>query len=180
MPQEVRLQLLKEMTDAGLDRALSGIAALGLLPEQLDYVGQPLSMAAASLADPTREPFTVVNDGAIVGMGTLQLDAARLAGWKDNSSAVLLRGFLIGVEHQGQGYGRLAAAACVPLAARLAAAAARPGRTAARGVVLSVNERNSYGISAYSKAGFVDRGRFQGGSAGPQRIMYRPFPTAAD
>ena len=43
------------------------------------------------------------------------------------------------------------------------------------GVVLSVNELNPGGQAAYRKAGFEDRGRYEGGDAGPQRIMYRAF-----
>lgn len=175
MSLDVVLRPLKELSEDGLDRALTGIAQLMLAEGQSEFVGQPLKMALAGLGDPDRHPFVVVNEGVVVGMGTLQCGAARLAGWPDNDSALLLRGFLIGAAHQGQGYGRLAAAACVELAARLAAAGADGSAGRALGVVLSVNTRNHYGLSAYAKAGFVDRGEFLGGRTGPQRIMYRAF-----
>ncbi|MFP5368949.1 MAG: GNAT family N-acetyltransferase, partial [Actinomycetes bacterium] len=72
---------------------------------------------------------------------------------------------------QGRGLGRLAAAAAVEAAEKLTA---RHGGGEA-GVVLSVNEANPAGLSAYLRAGFTDRGRYTGGSAGPQRIMFCRF-----
>lgn len=106
-----------------------------------------------------------------MGVLTLQAGAARLAGWRNDHSAWLLRGFLIDRRRQGSGLGQLAAAAAVEAAAKLTA---RLGSGEA-GVVLSVNEANPAGLAAYRNAGFVDHGQYLGGSAGPQRIMYCGF-----
>ena len=110
-------------------------------------------------------------DGAAAGVLTLQAGRPRLAGWPDDDSAWLLRGFLIDRRRQGRGLGRAAASAAVAAAAKLTA---RLGGGQA-GVVLSVDERNPAGQSAYRKAGFADKGVYLGGEGGPQRIMYAAF-----
>ena len=154
---------------------LGAIADMSLLPGQERFVGDPLRMALAGLADESRHPCVVESGGAAVGILTLQAGAAGLAGWPDDSSAWLLRGFLIDRRHQGKGLGTLAAAAAVEAARKLTAR--HQGRES--GVVLSVNEGNPAGLSAYRRAGFVDAGRYLGGSAGPQRTMFRSFEAAA-
>ncbi len=147
------------------------MALLELAPGQLDFVGDPLRMALAGLAEQSRRPYVIEANGDAVGVLTLQAGAARLAGWPDDHSAWLLRGFLIDRRHQGRGLGRLAAAAAVVAAAKLTAG--QEGGEA--GVVLSVNERNPAGLAAYQNAGFVDHGQYLGGSSGPQRTMYHSF-----
>jgi GNAT superfamily N-acetyltransferase len=147
------------------------VALLELAPGQLDFVGDPLRMALAGLADQSRRPYVIEAGGAAVGVLTLQAGAARLAGWPDDDSAWLLRGFLIDRRYQGSGLGRLAAAAAVAAASKLTA---RQGSGEA-GVVLSVNERNPAGLAAYRGAGFVDHGQYLGGGSGPQRTMFHSF-----
>ncbi|HYH76872.1 MAG TPA: GNAT family N-acetyltransferase [Arthrobacter sp.] len=150
---------------------LGAVALLELAPGQLDFVGDPLRMALAGLADRSRRPYVIESAGTAVGVLTLQAGAARLAGWPDDHSAWLLRGFLIDRRCQGSGLGTLAAAAAVEAAAKLTA---RQGGGEA-GVVLSVNERNPAGLAAYRNAGFVDHGQYLGGGSGPQRTMFRSF-----
>jgi GNAT superfamily N-acetyltransferase len=128
-------------------------------------------MALSGLAEESRRPYVIEAAGEAVGVLTLQAGAARLAGWPDDHTAWLLRGFLIDRRWQGRGLGALAAAAAVAAAAKLTA---RHGGGEA-GVVLSVNEGNPAGLAAYRKAGFVDHGQYLGGSAGPQRTMFRRF-----
>ena len=147
------------------------MALLELAPGQLDLVGDPLRMALAGIADQSRRPYVIEAGGTAVGVLTLQSGAARLAGWPDDHSAWLLRGFLIDRRYQGSGLGRLAAAAAVVAATKLTARQA----SGEAGVVLSVNERNPAGLAAYQNAGFVDRGQYLGGSSGPQRTMYHSF-----
>jgi GNAT superfamily N-acetyltransferase len=134
-------------------------------------VGDPLRMVLTGLAEDARRPYVIEAGGDAVGVLTLQRGAASLAGWPDDSSAWLLRGFLIDRRRQGRGLGPLAAAAAVETAAKVTAREA--GGEA--GVVLSVNESNAAGLSAYRNAGFVDHGHYLGGSSGPQRTMYRSF-----
>lgn len=154
---------------------LGAIADMSLLPGQERFVGDPLRMALAGLSEESRHPYVVESGGNAAGVLTLQAGAAGLAGWPDDSSAWLLRGFLIDSRHQGKGLGTLAATAAVEAARKLTAR----HQSCESGVVLSVNEENPAGFSAYSRAGFVDTGRYLGGSAGPQRTMFRSFAGAA-
>ncbi|MFK0002538.1 GNAT family N-acetyltransferase [Paenarthrobacter sp. NPDC090522] len=150
---------------------LGDVAELSLQPGQREFVGDPLRMMLAGLEDASQFPFSIEANGAVVGVLTLQCGAARLAGWEDDDSAWLLRGFAIDAASQGQGIGRSAAAAAVEEARKLTAWL----DGGQGGVVLSVNERNPAGRAAYARAGFVDRGRYLGGSSGPQRTMFRAF-----
>ncbi|MFF1880458.1 GNAT family N-acetyltransferase [Pseudarthrobacter sp. NPDC058196] len=150
---------------------LGAVAGLGLQPGQERFVGDPLRMALAGLEEESRRPYVVEASGSAVGVLTLQLGAARLAGWPDDDSAWLLRGFLIDRRHQGKGLGTLAALAAVDAARRLTAR----HQSGEAGVVLSVNEANKAGVSAYLRARFVDTGQYLGGSAGPQRTMFHSF-----
>ena len=162
---------LKSLDADGRAIQLGEVAQLELAPGQSDFVGDPLRMMLTGLAEESRFPFIVESEGRAVGVLTLQLGAARLAGWPDDQSAWLLRGFLIRKEDQGRGLGTLTAQAAFREAERLSA---RLGGGEA-GVVLSVNEGNPAGQAAYRKAGFEDHGTYLGGAAGPQRTMYRAF-----
>lgn len=150
---------------------LGAVASLELGPGQERFVGDPFRMALAGLAEESRRPYVIECAGRAVGVLTLQAGAARLAGWPDEASAWLLRGFMIDRREQGRGLGGLAAAAAVAAAEKLTAR----HQTREAGVVLSVNEANPAGVSAYCRAGFEDRGQYTGGAAGPQRIMFRSF-----
>ena len=154
---------------------LGAVAGLELQPGQERFVGDPLRMALAGLEEESRHPYVVEALGAAVGVLTLQLGAAGLAGWPDDHSAWLLRGFLIDRRHQGQGWGTLAAVAAVDAARRLTAR----HQSGEAGVVLSVNEANLAGLAAYRRAGFTDAGQYLGGSAGPQRTMFHSFGGVA-
>lgn len=150
---------------------LGAVAELELGPGQQEFVGDPLRMMLAGLEDASRRPYVIEAAGRAAGVLTLQSGAASLAGWPDDDSAWLLRGFLIDRRRQGQGVGQAAATAAVAAAAKLTA---RLGGGQS-GVVLSVNERNPAGLGAYLKAGFSDKGVYLGGEAGPQRTMYAAF-----
>lgn len=171
MAESVWLMPLKNLDDDARAIKLGEIAELEVTDEQRKFVGDPLRMMLVALEEDSRYPFVVDSDGSAVGVLTLQSGAATLAGWADDDSVWLLRGFLIDRRRQGKGLGTLAAAAAVRQAARLTAALG--GREA--GVVLAVNGLNPGGQAAYRKAGFEDRGQYLGGDAGPQRIMYRAF-----
>ncbi|WP_426940219.1 GNAT family N-acetyltransferase [Pseudarthrobacter sp. S6] len=167
----VWLIALDDLDGDALAIQLGEVANLELGPGQSIFVGDPLRMVLAGLEEDSRFPYVVEAAGYAVGVLTLQAGAARLAGWPDEDSAWLLRGFLIDRRHQGQGLGQLAATSAVDAAAKLTA---RRG-THEAGVVLSVNETNPAGLAAYRTAGFVDQGQYLGGSSGPQRTMYRSF-----
>jgi GNAT superfamily N-acetyltransferase len=162
---------LKDLDDDARAIQLGAVAELELGPGQEQFVGDPLRMAMAGLAEESRRPYVIESLGHAVGVLTLQAGAARLAGWPDDDSAWLLRGFLIDRRQQGKGFGPLSAAAAVAAAERLSV---RRG-TGEAGVVLSVYEANPAGLSAYLQAGFEDRGQYSGSPAGPQRTMFRSF-----
>jgi GNAT superfamily N-acetyltransferase len=171
MPEHVWLVPLKDVDGDARAVKLGEIAELAVTPAQRRFVGEPLRMALVGLEEESRHPFAIDSNGTAVGVLTLQAGAAALAGWPDDASAWLLRGFVIDRRHQGKGLGRLAAAAAVAAAAKLTA---RHGGGQA-GVVLSVNEDNPAGLAAYRNAGFADYGQYLGGSSGPQRTMFRAF-----
>ena len=171
MDRSVWLISLQDLDDDARAIHFEAVAGLETAPGQERFVGDPLRMALAGLAEESRRPYVIESAGRAVGVLTLQAGAARLAGWPDDHSAWLLRGFLIDRRDQGRGLGPLAAAAAVSAAEKLTAR----HHTGEAGVVLSVNEANAAGLSAYRRAGFVDRGRYTGGPSGPQRIMYRSF-----
>ncbi|MDN4644181.1 GNAT family N-acetyltransferase [Arthrobacter sp. PsM3] len=171
MPENVWLMPLKDLDDDARAIKLGEIAGLEVTEDQRRFVGEPLRMMLIALEEDSRHPFAIDSNGSAAGVLTLQTGAATLAGWEDDDSVWLLRGFLIDRRQQGRGLGTLAADAAVREAAKLTAALG--GGQA--GVVLSVNEENPAGRAAYRKAGFQDRGRYLGGGAGPQRTLYRPF-----
>ena len=171
MPDNVWLMPLKNLDDDARAIKLGEVAELEVTEEQRRFVGEPLRMMLIGLEEESRHPMAIDANGAAVGVLTLQSGAATLAGWADDESVWLLRGFLIDRRQQGKGLGALAADAAVRAAEKLTAALG--GNQT--GVVLSVNEENLAGQAAYRKAGFEDRGRYVGGDAGLQRTMYRPF-----
>jgi GNAT superfamily N-acetyltransferase len=162
---------LKHLDEDARAIQLGAVARLSVEDWQRAFVGDPLRMMLIALEEESRMPYVIESGGIAVGVLTLQSSAARLAGWSDDDSAWLLRGFLIDSGSQGRGLGTRSARAVVEEARKLTI---RLGGGQA-GVVLSVNERNPAGQAAYAKAGFVDAGRYEGGSSGPQRIMYRAF-----
>lgn len=171
MLANVWLLPLKDLGDDARAIKLGEIAELDVAEGQRRFVGDPLRMVLTGLEEGSRHPYAIDADGSAVGVLTLQSGAATLAGWADDDSAWLLRGFLIDRREQGRGLGAQAAAAAVRAAAKLTGN--RGGGQA--GVVLSVNDENPAGQAAYRRAGFEDRGQYLGGSSGPQRIMYRAF-----
>ena len=171
MSGHVWLLPLKNLDDDARAIKLGEIALLELGAGQQKFVGDPLRMMLIGLEEESRHPFAVDENGAAVGVLTLQAGAATLAGWPEDHTAWLLRGFLIDRRQQGKGLGTLAAEAAVREAAKLTADLG----SGQAGVVLSVNELNPAGLAAYRKAGFADHGRYEGGDAGPHRIMYRAF-----
>ncbi|WP_104092398.1 GNAT family N-acetyltransferase [Arthrobacter sp. GMC3] len=172
---ELRLVPIKTAAIERREELLAGVLALELAPGQEDFVGFPENLLERALPDPLRHPFAieVATDGgaAVVGMGVLHVQAATETGWRDDESAVLLRGFLVDHRYQGMGFGGRATVAAVALARQLADSL----KLDAEGVVLGVNERNGVGRRAYERAGFAKSGTFLGGRSGPQDIMYRAF-----
>ncbi len=82
---------------------LGAVAELAVEAKQRDFVGgDPLRMMLISLEEESRLPYVIESGGGVaVGVLTLQSGAAKLAGWPDDESVWLLRGFLIDSGSQG-------------------------------------------------------------------------------
>ena len=171
MPESVWLMPLKDLDDDARAIKLGEVAGIEVAAGQRRFVGDPLRMMLVGLEEESRHPFAIDADGAAVGVMTLQTGAATLAGWADDDSVLLLRGFLIDHRQQGRGLGTLAAEAAVWAAAKLVAALGG----GEEGVVLSVNDENPAARVVYRRAGFRDHGQYLGGASGPQRTLYRAF-----
>src|SRR4030095_13428083 len=114
MPGTVWLIPLKSLEQDSVAIKLGDVVGMELAPGQDEFVGEPLKMMLIGMEDPSRLPYVIEADGAAVGVLTLQSGAASLAGWSDDDSAWLLRGFLIDRRKQGRGLGRLPAAGAPP------------------------------------------------------------------
>ena len=77
----------------GINDGVFGVVDAGA--GQQKFVGDPLRMMLIGLEEESRHPFAVDENGAAVGVLTLQAGAATLAGWPEDNTAWLLRGFLI-------------------------------------------------------------------------------------
>ena len=107
MPEHVWLLPLKNLDDDARAIKLGEIAELEVTDGQRRFVGEPLRMMLIGLEEESRHPIAIDANGAAVGVLTLQTGAATLAGWADDDSVWLLRGFLIDRRQQGKGLGTL-------------------------------------------------------------------------
>jgi GNAT superfamily N-acetyltransferase len=141
------------------------VVALAPRLDQERYSGRARETVAWADTRSTMTPFAITAGPQAVGFGILdrsELDLVALTPQPDR--AVLLRSFYVAAEHQGHGYGRLAAAATPSLAQAVAPRATH--------LLLTVNEENPAARATYLAAGFVDTGeRFLGGTLGPQHIL---------
>ncbi|MFF3063651.1 GNAT family N-acetyltransferase [Oerskovia sp. NPDC057915] len=152
---------------------LDRLRAVTSAPGQDRFVSSAAQIVALAEADPGRHLLVVTRGDEVAGLGVLHpggapAEVVALLDGPATGDVVLFRGFLVDRTHQGQGVGTAVAAALPALAARLAE---RLGRELFAAVVLTVNEENAAGLRAYARGGFVDRGRYLGGDAGPQRAM---------
>src|SRR5688572_5396804 len=116
MLPDVWLISLKDLDDDARAIHLGEVARMELGPGQDECVGDPLRMMLVGLEEESRHPYVIEANGEAVGVLTLQSGAATLAGWPDDDSVWLLRGFLIDRRRQGRGLGTAAAAAAVATA----------------------------------------------------------------
>ncbi|TXR57136.1 hypothetical protein [Quadrisphaera setariae] len=103
------------------DALLAEAQHLRIGDEQARFAKPPAESFPLALADPARTPFVVlsgeIEDERVVGAGVLHAGAAApdqdaelaqllTAAGGDPATAVLLRSFVIGEQHQGRGPGR--------------------------------------------------------------------------
>ena len=166
MVENVWLLPLKDVDGDARAIKLGEIAELEVGEEQRKFVGDPLRMMLIALEEDSRYPYAVDSNGTAVGVLTLQTGGASLAGWPDDESVLLLRGFLIDRRHQGKGLGTLAAVAAVREAAKLTAALG--GQR---------NRRRAVGQRCQpGGTGRLPQGRFRG----PRGVPWRRRRPAAD
>ncbi len=153
-----------------------------LAPLPHDAVGQVLHLQlgpgqdqyVAAITDMTRETTPMVEFHMIrsavdaVGFFKIDLDFAATHDFA-TPGTVGLRGFLIGAQFQGMGYGRAALHALPDYLAET-----YPG---VRQIMLTVNCVNSIAYRSYLRGGWRDDGAlYLGGRSGPQHILTLALP----
>lgn len=153
--------------DASLRPAL---LALGVDDEQYAYVGRIDASLADADACEGSEAMAILRNGEPIGFYRLEQHARTVADMPFDHTTVGLRSFFIDARWQGQGLGTLALDAVLrDLAQR------RPN---VRGMVLTVNVRNTPALALYRRAGFRETGGlYHGGRSGPQHVMLRALPA---
>lgn len=151
------------------------VLALDPGPGREIFSGRVARTLPAAEADPHRTPFVIAAAATPpipVGFGVLDRVGILAELVDQPSRAVLLRGFFVDLAQQGRGFGTAAARQVRELAAEL--------HGDAELVVLTVNQTNLAGVSAYRRAGFVDTGTlYLGGPNGPQQVMVTSVPRRA-
>jgi RimJ/RimL family protein N-acetyltransferase len=132
-----------------------------LTPEQLEFTAHPLEL----LKDDTysRTAVTILAGNQIAGFFVLDVSDDRYF-YTENPNSVLLRGYSIHPEYQGQG---IAKASILALPDFI-----REQFPQFDEVVLGVNDRNEAARAVYLKAGFVDEGRRYNGIKGEQWALH--------
>lgn len=134
------------------------------LPDgQIEFSALPGDVLEEAIGDKDRYPVVVIYKQRPVGFFILH-EGPDIANFTTNTSAMLLRSFLIDYQHQGQG---LAKRAMLQLPDFIESQF--PGRNE---IVLAVNKRNKAAQAVYLAAGFRDEGKWMDGPIGPQHIYH--------
>lgn len=136
-----------------------------LPPDQLEFTAHPLDMLKSD--DYSRTPVTILEGNHIVGFFVLDTGNDRFY-YTDNPNSVLLRGFSIHPDSQGQGIAGKAIQALPTFIHRQFPQSDE--------VVLGVNESNEAARHVYLKAGFKDEGRRYMGTKGQQYALHLYVP----
>ncbi|WP_019413328.1 GNAT family N-acetyltransferase [Paenisporosarcina sp. TG20] len=137
-----------------------------LSPEQLEFTDPPMELLKNDGL--SRTPVTILAGNHIAGFFVLDVSNDRYW-YTDNPKSVLLRGYSIHPDYQGQG---IAVKSLQALPAFILQEFPHFDE-----VVLGVNERNEAARYVYSKAGFVDEGRRYMGSKGQQYALHLHVPS---
>jgi len=136
-----------------------------LTPDQLEFTGHPLEMLEKE--SHSRTPVTIMAGNHIVGFFVLDIGDDRFI-YTDNPRSILLRGFSIHPDNQGQGIAQKSIEALPTFIQQQFPQFDE--------VVLGVNERNEAARHVYIKAGFKDEGRRHLGSKGQQYALHLYVP----
>lgn len=132
-----------------------------LTPEQLEFVLPPLEML--KYESHTRTAVTILDGNHVAGFFVLDVSDDRYY-YTDNPNSILMRGYSIHPDHQGQGI-------AVKSIEKLPEFVQKEFPQFDE-VVLGVNDRNEAARHVYMKAGFVDEGRRYMGSKGEQWALH--------
>lgn len=132
-----------------------------LTPEQLEFTLHPLELLKNDAH--TRTPVSILGGNQIAGFFVLDVGDDRYF-YTDNPNSILLRGFSIHPDYQGQG---VAIKSIKALPAFI-----RQQFPHFDEVVLGVNERNKAARHVYMKSGFIDEGHRYIGPKGEQWALH--------
>jgi ribosomal protein S18 acetylase RimI-like enzyme len=136
-----------------------------LTPEQLEFTAHPLELLKNDAH--SRTPVTILAGNHIAGFFVLDVSDDRYL-YTENPNSILLRGFSIHPEYQGQGIAEKSIQALPTFIHQQFPQFDE--------VVLGVNERNEAARYVYLKAGFIDEGRRFMGSKGQQYALHLHVP----
>jgi len=137
-----------------------------LTPDQLEFTAHPLELLKNDAH--SRTPVTILEGNHIAGFFVLDVSDDRYF-YTDNPNSILLRGFSIHPDYQGQG---IAIRSMQALPTFIHQQFPQFDE-----VVLGVNERNDAALHVYQKAGFVDEGRRYLGNKGQQYALHLHVPN---
>jgi len=132
-----------------------------LPPEQLKFTSLPLDLLKDSAQ--SKLPVTILAENMIIGFFVLDVSDDRYF-YTDNPNSILLRGFSIHPDYQGQGIAKRALQALPTFI--------QEQFPLIEEVVLGVNEHNEPAKHVYMKAGFIDEGRRHKGAKGQQLALH--------
>jgi RimJ/RimL family protein N-acetyltransferase len=136
-----------------------------LTPEQLEYTEHPLDLLKHD--GHSRTPVTILSRNQIAGFFVLDVSDERYS-YTENPNSVLMSGFSIHPDFQGQG---VAEDAIRELPSFIHQQFPQFDE-----VVLGVNELNETALHVYLKAGFTDEGRRYMGPKGQQYALHLYVP----
>jgi RimJ/RimL family protein N-acetyltransferase len=140
-----------------------------LTPEQLEYTEHPLELLKHD--GHSRTPVIILARNQIAGFFVLDVSDDRYW-YTENPNSVLLRGYSIHPDFQGQG---VAEESILELPSFI-----RKNFPQFDEVVLGVNERNEAARHVYLKAGFTDEGRRYMGPKGQQYALHLYVPNESE
>ena len=132
-----------------------------LTPEQLEFTLHPIELL--KIDEFSRTPITIFSGNQIVGFFVLDIGNDRFC-YSENSKSILLRGYSIHPDYQGQGIAQKSIQALPTFI--------QNHFHQFDEVVLGVNERNETAKHVYMKAGFKDEGRRFMGTKGLQNVLH--------
>ena len=132
-----------------------------LTPEQLEFTLHPLEIL--KIEGYSRTPITIFASNQIVGFFVLDVGNDRF-NYTENPLSILLRGYSIHPDVQGQGIAQKSLQALPTFISKEFPKFDE--------VVLGVNERNEAAKHVYMKAGFKDEGRRFMGTKGQQDVLH--------